>query len=112
MEVAKEKQDNTMVFNVVGRIDSNTSGDFEKILIPAIDSGEHRILINFEEVDFISSAGLRVLLQAAKRLNVAKGKIGLINLRDSVKEVFDIAGLTPIFPMYDSRDDAVRVLSQ
>lgn len=49
-------------------------------------------------LDYISSAGLRVLLQAAKKLNQISGTLVLCSVKDEVKKVFDIAGLSPIFP--------------
>ncbi|MBL7135410.1 MAG: STAS domain-containing protein [Candidatus Marinimicrobia bacterium] len=59
-------------------------------------------------MDYISSAGLRVLLQAAKKLNRIGGTLVLCSVKDEIKKVFDIAGLSPIFPIYIDQEDAIN----
>lgn len=59
-------------------------------------------------LDYISSAGLRVLLQAAKKLNQICGTLILYSVKDEVKKVFDVAGLSPIFPTYIDQEDAIN----
>lgn len=60
-------------------------------------------------MDYISSAGLRVLLMAAKKTAKLKGKVVLAALCANVKEVFDIAGFTSIFTITDTQEEAIRV---
>ena len=59
-------------------------------------------------LDYISSAGLRVLLQAAKKLNRIGDTLVLCSVKDEIKKVFDIAGLSPIFPTYIDQEDAIN----
>lgn len=59
-------------------------------------------------LDYISSAGLRVLLQAAKKLNQIGATLVLYSVKDEVKKVFDVAGLSPIFPTYIDQEDAIN----
>jgi len=97
MEIKEEKTSDFYILSPVGRLDANTSPDLETKLMGIIDDGEKDIVINFEEIDYISSSGLRVLLMGAKRVNLFQKKIELKALTVPIKEVFDIAGFTPLF---------------
>jgi anti-anti-sigma factor len=90
-----------------GRIDTNTSGELERMLFGHLGAGETRVLVDLSGVEYISSAGLRVLLKAAKTVREKGGRLVLCSLGQSVREVFDLAGLRPIFAIEDSRDLAL-----
>lgn len=79
-------------------------------MLSRIDSGDRRLVIDLAQLDYISSAGLRVLIVAGKRLSGANGKIVLCSLKDPVREVFDIAGFSSIFSVYGSHDEAIENL--
>ena len=82
--------------------------DFEQKLFEVIEDGERSVIVDFEELDYISSAGLRVLLKAAKELKRSQGKIVLCSMKDYIKEVFEIAGFVALFPIVSSVGDAVK----
>lgn len=107
MQYSEERTGKYYVLNVSGRLDASTSSSFEEKLTSIIDSGEKNILINFKELDYISSMGLRVLLQAAKKVKVNQGSISLCEMKDNILEVFDIAGFTQVFQIYKTYKDAV-----
>ena len=92
MEIRESKQDDVMVFRVDGRLDSNTSPSLEKRMGDAIENGTRRVVIDFRDLDYISSAGLRIILKASKELKRNQGEIALCAIQDYVKEVFEIAG--------------------
>ena len=79
-----------------GRLDSNSDPIFEKELLAHIDGGCRRLLVDFSELTYISSAGLRVVLVAAKRMKAAGGKLVLAALSAQVREVFEISGFNRI----------------
>jgi len=108
MIIKTDKIDHINIFSIQGRLDSNSSGDLERQLIPLIDQGETHFILDFSALEYISSAGLRVLLQAAKKLHNVHGKMVLCSVKSEVKQVFDIAGLTPIFPMSNDPNSAVK----
>jgi anti-anti-sigma factor len=88
-----------------GRLDSQSSPLFEQELLQYIESGGGRLLLDFSELTYISSAGLRVILVAAKRMKAVGGRFVLAALNDQVSEVFEISGfsrLLDIVPDYDS----------
>jgi anti-anti-sigma factor len=94
-----------------GRLDSVTSTNFERDLIENIDSGATRLLIDFSKLDYISSAGLRSVLLAAKRIRAAGGRMSLCSLNRQIAEVFDISGFSSILDIQPSYDAAVARLS-
>ncbi|MCX6180197.1 MAG: STAS domain-containing protein [Chlorobiales bacterium] len=91
-----------MVMTVAGRMDAVTAPEYEKKVNDLIADGETNFVVDFEQLDYISSAGLRALLASAKKIKGKSGNILLANIRGSVKEVFDISGFGTIFPMHDS----------
>jgi anti-anti-sigma factor len=94
-----------------GRLDSATSMNFERNLLEDIDSGATRLLIDFSKLDFISSAGLRTILLAAKRIRAAGGRMSLCSLNIQIAEVFEISGFSSILDIQPSYDAAVARLS-
>ena len=110
MDISEDRKADAVVLALSGKLDATTAKTFEEKLFSQIESGERRFVINLAQLDYISSAGLRVFLLAAKRLNSANGKILLCLLQDPVREVFDIAGFSSVFSIYGSDDDAIKNL--
>ncbi len=110
MEIKQDKHGDVAVLNLIGRLDANTSGELESVLIPLIDEGEKKIILDFSALEYISSAGLRLLLLAAKKLRNNKGEIILCSMKDFIKEIFEISGFTPIFKIDDTKEDALKEL--
>jgi anti-sigma B factor antagonist len=108
MEIIEEKKDKVSIFRLNGRLDSNTSQGFEKKIFDAISDGSKSMIVDFKDLDYISSAGLRVILKATKALNREEGKIMLCSMQDYVKEVFEIAGFDSFLPIVSSIDDALK----
>ena len=108
MEVLEKRQDGICILGLLGRLDSNTSPEFEKKIFEVIDDGTKSVVVDFASLDYISSAGLRVLLKAAKELKRSEGKIVLCSMKDYIKEVFEIAGFVSLFPITSSVGDAVK----
>ncbi len=111
VEIIQEKQGNVNVIKVKGRLDASTAAKLEETLELFVNEDRTRILVDCETLDYISSAGLRVLLASAKELKKTNGKIYLSSLNPNVKQVFEISGFTTIFPIYESIKDALADLS-
>ena len=107
MQFSEERTGKFYVLNVSGRLDASTSSSFEEKLTSIMDSGEKNLLINFKELDYISSMGLRVLLQAAKKIKTNQGSISLCEMKENILEVFDIAGFTQVFQIYKTYNEAI-----
>ena len=107
MEIIASKQDDKNVIQVKGRLDANTSPELEKQLLSMLNAGEKDYVVDLAELDYISSVGLRILLMAAKKAKGEGGKVVLCGLNEHVQEVFEIAGFTAIFPLYDGIEEAL-----
>jgi anti-anti-sigma factor len=110
MEITEQKSAGVVTLRLSGRLNATTALAFEEKILGRIESGERHVVIDLGQLDYISSAGLRVIVLAGKRLSAANGKMVLCSLKDQVREVFDIAGFSAIFSIYGSHDDATRGL--
>src|SRR5262245_19856760 len=97
MEITERRTADIVTLSLSGRLDTTTAKAFEETILGQIESGDRRFIIDVAQLDYVSSAGLRVFLLAGKRLDSANGKMVLCALKDPVKEVFDIAGFSSIF---------------
>ena len=84
IEVAEERTDDALVLLPVGRLDSSNARAFESIVMERIGGGERRLIVDFSRLDFISSAGMRVLLIAAKALKTADGSLVLCAMKNHI----------------------------
>lgn len=110
MEVTETRQHGILVLGLKGRLDSTTSEGFEKTLLGSVRQGETRLVLDFEELEYISSAGLRVLLKAAKEVKSSEGKIALCAVRDYIKEVFEMSGFVSFLPIHSTIEDSLKAV--
>ena len=89
------------------RVDTNNSPEVEKVIFENIGNGEGKMVIDFSQVDYVSSAGLRVLLKTAKQIKKGGGKLGLCNLNDQIKEVLELSGFLGIIDCHESVDSCI-----
>jgi anti-anti-sigma factor len=108
MEITEERRVDVLILGILGRLDSTTSKSVEEKLVSAIEAGERRLVIDLSELEYISSAGLRVFLLAVKRMTAVSGKVALSSLKDPIKQVFDIAGFSSMLSIYGSPEEAVK----
>jgi anti-anti-sigma factor len=98
------------VVSASGKIDAMTAPAFETSLNDLIREGRLYLALDLGGVEYISSAGLRVILASAKSLKSKDGMLLLANAQEPVKEVFDISGFGTVFSIYDSVEAAVEAL--
>ncbi|MDD3118632.1 MAG: STAS domain-containing protein [Victivallales bacterium] len=108
MEITQQQSDGIAIIALDGRLDAVTSADAEREFNSVLDSGREKLLIDLSHLEYISSAGLRILLVVAKRVQQKGGKIALNGLTTGVREVFEISGFSAIFKIFDRRDDALE----
>ena len=85
----------TLTLTLTGRLDTTTAPQLEKALQENLDN-IHSLTLDFAGVEYISSAGLRVLLSAQKKMNAAAGTMKVTHVNEMVMEVFDITGFADI----------------
>lgn len=94
MQIEKRLDEGRLVLKVIGRLDTNTSPDLEAELEL---EGVREIVFDFAELEYISSAGLRVLMSAQKAMMACDGKMSVLSPNETVKGIFDITGMSSIF---------------
>ena len=108
LEVRKEK--GAVVILVKERINAVTAPDFESQISESMTEGEKYLVLNMADVEYISSAGLRVILATAKKLKADQGDIFLVGLQGVVKEVFELSGFYQIFKVFETEAEALGQL--
>ncbi|WP_368640219.1 STAS domain-containing protein [Castellaniella ginsengisoli] len=112
MPFAIEKSGTVLVCQPQGLINSANAAAFEADLMAQVDKGEQRIVLDLARLDYISSAGLRVVLLLAKKLKQAGGALILCDIQPNVREVFEISGFLAILKVCDTRAEAIAALNQ
>jgi anti-anti-sigma factor len=105
MELNGTVSNDRVVLTITGRIDATTCPGLEEVVNRYIREGYTRLILDFSGLEYISSAGLRVLLSTRKQLVPLDGTVILIGLRPFVREVFDMTGFSKIFPIYQTLDE-------
>lgn len=106
MQISFAKEDEILVFGFAGRLDAQSAPDAEKSVKGWLADGEAKLVGDLTGLDYISSAGLRVLLMTAKGLSGTGGKLCLFGLQGPVQEVFDLAGFSAVIPIAADKDAA------
>jgi anti-anti-sigma factor len=109
MQISTRTSNDIHIVAIAGRLDSTTSPEAQKSL-DAVVAGAKKVVLDFSQLDYISSAGLRVLLGAAKHLRASGGKLGMFGLNQSVKEVFEISGFATILSVYQTEAEALNAM--
>jgi stage II sporulation protein AA (anti-sigma F factor antagonist) len=112
MQINEERLADILVLQPTGRLDSTTSAEFEKRLLEIVQAGEHKLLLDFSALDYIASAGLRVLLMAAKRSKQGGHQMVLCGLHASIHKVFEVSGFLHILTVVADRTTAESRLGQ
>ena len=110
MEITEDRMADVLILGLSGKLDATTAKTFEDKILAEIEAGDRRLVIDLSQLDYVSSAGLRVFLVAAKRLRSRDGKIALCSLQEHVQRVFDLSGFSSILANYASREEAIKSL--
>ncbi len=103
---------NARLIALSGQLNSGNAASAENDILSLIAQGDHKLLLDFENLDYISSAGLRVVLVAAKRLKAERGQMILFGMQPQVREVFEISGFLNILDVVQTRDEAIARLKE
>lgn len=98
-----------LVVYLEGRLDVTVATEVEEQLMKLIDEdAEKHIVLNLEQVEYMSSSGFRACIAILRKLKQREGSLRLSNIRPSVKRIFDVIELTSLFDIYDTEDEAAR----
>ena len=110
LDITTETIGHVLVVFFRGRLDTLTAGEAERLLTTLIDADEHRLVLDLAELVYVSSAGLRALLSAAKRLAKVQGTLALCALQPAVLDLFIVSGLDGILTIVKTQSDAIAAV--
>lgn len=102
---------NAVVLELHGFLDAHTAPELEKIFSELIGKGKFNIVVNFSELNYISSAGLGVFMAYIDEIRTNHGDIKLANMQQKVYNVFDLLGFPFLYEIYNDQDEALRKFS-
>ena len=111
MQIAEARRDGVVAVVPAGRIDTTTAPALERHLNALVAGGARRVVVDFSRVDYISSAGLRVMLLMARRMKESNGRLAVCAFPEPVRQVFQLAGFLPLFTVCESQDIAMGELA-
>lgn len=111
MELDFERTDGLVVVTGCMRVDGSNARDFEQALRDIVQDDDRALVLDFEPLTYISSAGLRAILLTAKNLQKRGAGFGVCKLSTPIREVFSISGFDKIIATYETKDDAVAALN-
>lgn len=106
MELTGKKSGDITILGITGRLDAYSAAEVEQKLDSVIEGGCVKMVLNLEGLEYISSSGLRVFLAQLKKVRKQQGDLKLAGMKPNIKEVFDIAGFTQLFNLFESEDAA------
>lgn len=107
MQIGEQRLGEVTVLRPAGRIDNETSPGFQAKLLGAVGAGPSAVLVDLGGVEYMSSAGLRALMMAAKQSKAGKGRLGVAALTPVVKEIFAISRFSHVVQVFDTPDAAL-----
>ncbi|HKJ75713.1 MAG TPA: STAS domain-containing protein [Gammaproteobacteria bacterium] len=109
MQIEQSTEREIPVLTPNGRLDTDTAPAFETALLETLTE-MNRVIVDLTEVDYVSSAGLRVVLMGAKRARKAEGGLVLCGMAPSIRDVFAVSGFLKILTTAESREQAAELL--
>jgi anti-sigma B factor antagonist len=107
----REAPGGTFVVDLTGEIDVYTSPKVKDAISALIDGAHYNLVINLENVRYIDSTGLGVLIGGLKRVREHGGSVNLVCTNPQIKKIFDITGLVKIFGIFDDEPGAMKALA-
>ena len=107
LTIQGEQKAGTLVIKTTGRVDGGNATDFQHALESILAENDSSLVLDFQDLAYISSAGLRVILLVSKQLQRKDTKFGVCSLSGPISEVFQISGFDKIIPTYAAQGDAI-----
>ena len=107
MEIRQRRSGDVLIADMVGRLDSRTAGPASTELNQLAQGGAGKLLLNVRGLEYVSSAGLRAILVAAKLAQVNGGAMKICDANATVKHVMEVSGMSSLLRLYDTEKDAV-----
>ena len=106
--VQEEKKGDILILHFKGKLDAISSPLAEKKIFDSINNGQHKLLLNFAGVDYLSSAGMRMLLSTTKKLKTLSGKLVVSSVNSNVMDVLIMSGFDHVLELAKSNEEAFK----
>lgn len=110
MHITVEEAGGVCLLIPQGRLDSVSAPEFDQVIDQNLAQEQRAFLVDFTQLEYISSAGLRSLLMLAKKLKPMQGKLALCGLSALIEEVFEVSGFKQLFSICADRSQALELL--
>jgi anti-anti-sigma factor len=107
MEITPRQHGDVLVLDMIGRLDTSTSGTAHDAVVNVANTGPKKVILNLDKVDYVTSAGLRVILTLAKLLQSSSGELKICRASAPVKEVLETSGFNSLIKIFDDEKSAV-----
>jgi len=107
IDITARDEGEITVVEIEGKMNTGASPDAEKFLNALLEDGVTKILLNLENLDFIASTGLRVILATGKKLAGVSGKLAICSPNLTVMDVLKMSGFSQMFNVFDSEEEAL-----
>jgi anti-sigma B factor antagonist len=111
LQIDESREGDAVVLHIAGRLDAVTAPDLEGKLDGLASGGCTKLVLDFERIEMIASAGLRVFLSFAKKCRKSGARLALCRMQPVVFDVFKISNFTEILAVFPTREEAVRSVS-
>ena len=108
MKIITNRDGEILTLKLKGRLDTNASMEFEQQVEESINQNTKNMIIDFSDLEYICSSGLRVIIQAAKKLKSFQGELVLCSMEEYIREVFVISGFDTFLKIFASKDEALN----
>jgi anti-anti-sigma factor len=110
LHIDLEEIEQKLILRLDGRLDAATTPILERKINHLIDEHRYRLLLDFLHVDYLSSAGMRLLLAASKKLKTKKGALVLFSVGEEVMDIIKLAGFEKILLIFETEQDALQYM--
>jgi len=107
LKLDHHNKDGIEIVEVEGEIDVYTAPRLRELLIDLVNNGHYQLVVNMEKVEFLDSTGLGVLVGGLKRVRAHDGSLDLVCTQERILKIFRITGLTKVFGIHDTVDEAI-----
>lgn len=108
VSIKEEVKEDVLILRISGRLDAVSSPNAERKVFDFINNGQHKLLLDFSGVDYLSSAGMRMLLSVTKKLKTLSGKLVLYGVTTNVMDVLKMSGFDHVLELVKTEDDGLR----
>ena len=111
MTVATNKIGQVLVLSPAGRLDAETAPGLQDQILAHVEAGDTAVLLELSALDYVSSAGLRAILLAAKKLQELEGRFALCDMSEQIAEIFQVSGFDAILDIHPDQATALAAMA-